>query len=63
LLYGSLEATIEKGLEQTWQYMDKCGSNEGYLLIFNRTAGVTWEEKIFREEKTFKDLLIVVYGM
>ncbi|MCU0287091.1 MAG: hypothetical protein MUF15_11945 [Acidobacteria bacterium] len=43
LLYGSLEATIEKGLEQTRQYMDKCSAREGYLLIFNRTPGVSWE--------------------
>jgi hypothetical protein len=63
LLYGSLEATIEKGLEQTWQYMDKCGAREGYLLIFNRTAGITWEEKIFKKVKTFKDLPIIIYGM
>ncbi len=63
ILYGSMEATIEKGLEQTRQYMDKCGTREGYLLIFNRTAGVNWEEKIFRQEKTFKDLSIIVYGM
>jgi len=63
LLYGSMETTIEKGLEQTWQYMDKCGAREGYLLIFNRTAGVSWEEKIFKQEKTFKNVNITVYGM
>jgi len=63
LLYGSLETTIEKGLEQTRQYMDKCGTREGYLLIFNRTPGLSWEEKIFKQEKTFKDVNIIVYGM
>jgi len=63
LRYGSLEKTIEKGLEQTWQYMDKCGTREGYLLIFNRSATVSWEEKIFKQEKTFKDIPITVYGM
>ncbi|HLP44640.1 MAG TPA: ATP-binding protein, partial [Candidatus Kapabacteria bacterium] len=63
LLYGTLETTIEKGLEQTRQYMDKCGTREGYLLIFNRTSRVSWEEKIFKKEKTFKDVSITVYGM
>ncbi len=63
LLYGSLETTIEKGLEQTREYMDKCGAKEGYLLIFDRTAGVSWDEKIFKQEKTFKDVRINVYGM
>jgi hypothetical protein len=27
LLYGGLESTIEKGLEQTWAYMDQCGAS------------------------------------
>ncbi|HLP47493.1 MAG TPA: AAA-like domain-containing protein [Candidatus Kapabacteria bacterium] len=63
LLYGSLEATIEKGLEQTRQYMDKCGTREGYLLIFNRAPGLTWEEKIFKRENVVKGVNIIVYGM
>ncbi|HLP48047.1 MAG TPA: ATP-binding protein, partial [Candidatus Kapabacteria bacterium] len=63
LLYGSLETTIEKGLEQTRQYMDKCGTREGYLLIFNRTPGLTWEEKIFKRENIVKGVNIMVYGM
>ena len=63
LLYGSLETTIEKGLEQTRQYMDKCGTREGYLLIFNQTPGLSWEEKIFKRENTVKGVNIIVYGM
>lgn len=63
LLYGSLETAIEKGLEQTRQYMDKCGTREGYLLIFNRTPGLSWEEKIFKQEKSFNGVPITVYGM
>jgi hypothetical protein len=43
--------------------MDKCGTREGYLLIFNRASGVSWEEKIFKQEKTYKDVKINVYGM
>ncbi len=62
-LHYSLETTIEKGLEQTWQYMDKCGTDEGYLLVFDRTSDTPWEEKIFKHEKTFKGTRIAVYGM
>jgi hypothetical protein len=61
--YGSLEKTIEEGLEQILPYMDKCGTKEGYLLIFNRTPGTLWEEKIFKQEKTVKGININVYGM
>ncbi|NIM10407.1 MAG: AAA family ATPase [Candidatus Aminicenantes bacterium] len=63
LRYGSLEKTIENGLEQTWEYMDKCGTGEGYLLIFDRSKKTSWKEKIFKKEKTFKGTRIGVYGM
>jgi len=54
---------MEKGLAQTWGYMDKCGAEEGYLLIFDRSEKTSWKEKIFKKEKTFKGTKIVVYGM
>jgi hypothetical protein len=63
LQYGSLEATIKKGLEQTWEYMDKCGSEEGYLLVINRAKKKPWKDKIFKQKKVFKGAKILVYGM
>jgi hypothetical protein len=63
LRYDSLEKNIEKGLAQTRDYMDKCGTGEGYLLIFDRSKKTSWKEKIFKKEKTFKGAKIVVYGM
>jgi hypothetical protein len=61
--YGSLEDTIKKGLEQTYNYMDTCRTKEGYLLIFNPASNTPWEEKIFKKEETFRDTKINVYGM
>jgi hypothetical protein len=43
--------------------MDKCGAEEGYLLIFDRSQKTSWKEKIFKKEKTFKKTRITVYGM
>ncbi len=63
LRYGSLETTIEKGLKQTREYMDKCGTDEGYLLIFNRSPNASWDEKIFKREETYKGVKINVYGI
>jgi hypothetical protein len=63
LRYDSLEKTIEKGLEQTQEYMDKCGASAGYLLIFDRSKKKSWKEKIFKQERTFKGEKIIVYGM
>lgn len=61
--YGDLEKTIQESLEQTRGYMDKCGTEEGYLLIFDRSTGKTWEEKIFKEVKNIDGITITVYGM
>ena len=49
ILYNSLESTIEEGLTQIKAYMDKCGTNQGHLLIFDRRSNRTWEEKIWEE--------------
>jgi len=47
ILYNSLELTIEEGLSQIKTYMDKCGTNQGHLLIFDRRTNRTWEEKVW----------------
>ncbi|MCP5107618.1 MAG: ATP-binding protein, partial [bacterium] len=60
--YGSLETTIKEGLEQTHGYMDKCGTHEGYLLIFDRSDAL-WDEKIFKKDESYKGRAINVYGM
>ncbi|MEN0049208.1 MAG: AAA-like domain-containing protein [Bacteroidota bacterium] len=50
ILYDSLESTIKEGIRQTKQYMDKCGTSNGHLLIFDRRKEVAWEEKIWEKE-------------
>ena len=61
--YNSLEKTIENGLKQTHEYMNKCGTKEGHLMIFDRTENTTWDEKIFVKENVYKDSKITVWGM
>jgi hypothetical protein len=60
--YGSLEQTIETGLEQIMGYMDTCGTKEGYLLISDRSTA-SWDEKIFKTIKSINSLKIPVWGM
>ena len=61
---NSLEKTIEDGLRQTWEYMDKAGAvDEGHFIIFDRTPGKPWEEKIWHEEKECNGRKIMVWGM
>jgi hypothetical protein len=63
LQYGNLKTTIDKGIEQTWEYMDRCGAVEGYLLVINRMKKKSWKDKIFKQEKFYKGVKIRVYGM
>ena len=61
---NSLENTIEDGLRQTWEYMDKVGSvDEGHFIIFDRTPNKSWEEKIWHEEREYNGCKIMVWGM
>ena len=60
---GDVERTIAAGLPQTWEYMDKCGAEAGHLVIFDRTPGKTWEEKIFRRVVEYQGAPIRVWGM
>ncbi|MDM8538683.1 hypothetical protein QUF70_18160, partial [Desulfobacterales bacterium HSG17] len=61
--YGDLEKTITKGLEQTFKYMDKCGTDQGHLVIFDRRKKKTWEEKVFTRQEVFQGKRIMVWGM
>jgi hypothetical protein len=70
LLHKSLEQTIAAGLAQTWEYADRCGAAEAHLVIFDRTPGKTWDEKIFRREEVYRGTAarplafpITVWGM
>ncbi len=63
ILYGSLERTISEGLAQTWAYMDRSGTQEGHLVIFDRTEDKPWEEKLFRRSGEYQETPITVWGM
>ena len=63
LLHKSLEQTLSQGLRQTWEYMDKCGADEGHLIVFDRRQNRAWDEKIFRRSETYQGHPITVWGM
>ena len=63
VLHKSLNTTIEDGLKQTMEYMDRCNTDQGHLVIFDRSKDKSWEEKIFKREEKFKGKKIIVWGM
>ena len=65
ILRSNIEETIQKGLEQTAGYMDKCGGtiNEGHFILFDRRPGRPWDEKIWHRTESFNGRTIEVWGM
>ncbi len=63
VLHKSLDNTIEQGLKQTIEYMDRCTTDQGHLVIFDRSEGKRWEEKIFKREEKYQNKTITLWGM
>jgi hypothetical protein len=63
ILYKSMAKTIDTGLKQTWEYMDRCRADEGHLVIFDRSTKKSWKKKRFVMEKSFQEHSITVWGM
>jgi len=59
LRYG--EASKAEGLAQVARYMDVLGAKRGWLVIFDRREGVSWDDKNFfsHEEAAGKQVTIV----
>ena len=45
------------------QYMDRCGSRAGYLVIFDPRPDKSWDQKIYRRDESFGGRSIIVWGM
>ena len=63
VLRKGLERTIREGLKQTADYMDRCAARAGHLVVFDRTGGRPWEERIFRRDERLDRRAITVWGM
>lgn len=62
---SNMAATIEKGLQQTLEYMDKCGGtiNEGHFILFDRRPERSWDDKIWHRTEVCRGRKIEVWGM
>ncbi len=57
------DKTEEQGLRQTAEYMDANNATEGHLVIFDRTEGKTWEERISNHQARLEGRAIHVWLM
>ena len=63
VLHRGPERTLREGLEQTRAYMDRCATAEGHLVLFDRTEGKSWDDKVYRREETEGGAPVAVWGM
>ena len=61
---NGLQRTIDDGVGQTAEYMDRCAAAAGHLVIFDRDEGRSWDEKVFhRNVQAESGTEIEVWGM
>ena len=56
------EKTAAEGCEQLADYMARMGCEEGWLVIFDRRTGVSWDEKLYHEVVPAEGRTIHVLG-
>lgn len=55
--------SVEKGLEQLAEYMDTLGEKTGWLVVFDRSASNSWDEKIYWKTEEIREKKIHVVGV
>ena len=60
---NGMKRVVADGLAQTGEYMDRCATDEGHLVIFDRSEKRSWEEKVFRRNEMAGDKPVTVWGM
>ncbi len=63
LAQSGVERTIEKGIQQTLEYMDRARASEAHLVLFDRHPERTWQEKVFRREQEANGHKVTIWGM
>ncbi len=59
-----MEHLVQEGLDQTLEYMDRAGAtDEGHLIIFDRSPQKTWEQRLWHHTVQHKGHAIMVWGM
>jgi len=60
---NGLNRTIKEGVKQLTEYMERCGVDEGHLVIFDRSKTRSWKEKIFKSKKIVDSRIVKIWGM
>jgi len=56
------QRSLSESLKQTAAYMDKMGVAEGWLVLFDKEPGKSWDEKIYMRKESLDNKVITVVG-
>ncbi len=56
------DRTRAEGLRQLSDYVDKLGAEEGWLVLFDQTAGKSWDERIYDEAEEHNGRILHILG-
>jgi len=56
------QRSLSESLKQTAAYMDKMGAAEGWLVLFDKEPGKSWDEKIYTRKESVDGKVITVVG-
>ncbi|MCL2689978.1 MAG: ATP-binding protein [Chitinispirillia bacterium] len=56
------QKSLGQSLKQVSEYMDKVGSDTGWLVIFDKDDTKSWDEKIYLKKESFEGKTITVAG-
>ncbi|MDR0515857.1 MAG: hypothetical protein LBH25_08645, partial [Fibromonadaceae bacterium] len=60
-LYKSVK-TVKESTEQILKYMERVGSKEGWVVIFDRTPKKSWSKKLYMKEVKQAGKKITIFG-
>ena len=63
VLHRGLDDMLRTGLRQTRAYMDRCAATEGHLVIFDRRADRSREQKLYWRDQAAGGASVTVWGM
>ncbi|MCL1816713.1 MAG: ATP-binding protein [Clostridiales bacterium] len=56
------ERTYIDGLKQTASYLHKLGCAEGWLILFDQRADMSWEDKLYVKQESIEGKTVTVFG-
>lgn len=59
----ALNRVIADGVVQVGEYMERSGTDEGHLVVFDKSVKRSWKEKVFKRSEMDKGRSVTVWGM